>query len=167
MATQEFTHLIATSEGLHQDIAGQSDFSDSSDYVYIDQLDGSKAKKYKKKGKTAPEEEPAEAVEPGAVSLPRGLMVMAYDSNNLDQGFPFPKVLFDFGLLKNDWLHFVQAISKPLKVWSDKQRGHAYEADAICDIASEWDIQYFRKKGLLMRIDMPGEQNYGLDFMDL
>jgi hypothetical protein len=35
------------------------------------------------------------------------------------------------------------------------------------DIVAEWDQQFFRNKGLVMRIDMPGEEKFGLDFMDL
>jgi hypothetical protein len=43
----------------------------------------------------------------------------------------------------------------------------AHAVEGMCDVASEWDKKYFRAKGLVMRLDMPGEEKFGLRFMDL
>ncbi|CAG8948943.1 hypothetical protein HYFRA_00002071 [Hymenoscyphus fraxineus] len=150
--------------------AQQTDISESSKSLYIDQLDGSKEKKSKKKDKNCSEnasQEPSEAIATGAVDLPRGLMVMAYNSNDLTKGFPYPKVLSGFGLSKENWETFVMGITAPTRAWREQCRGLAYEIENILDIVHEWDVQYFRKKGFLVRLDMPGEEKYGLDFMDL
>lgn len=102
----------------------------------------------------------------GAPGIPRGLQVMADWAPDLGRGFPYPKILATYDIFKNDWRTFCLALSEPTNKWG-KQQGIAYEVEKILDIAAEWDVQYFRLKGLIMRLDMPGEEKYGLDFMDL
>ncbi|KAF4637232.1 hypothetical protein G7Y89_g852 [Cudoniella acicularis] len=102
----------------------------------------------------------------GPDGIPRGLQVMADNTPDLKTGFPWPKILDVYGISKDDWRTFCFALAEPLEPWLG-QTGIAYEIEKILDICAEWDVQYFRKKGLIMRLDMPGEEKYGLDFMDL
>ncbi|CAG8981466.1 hypothetical protein HYALB_00003037 [Hymenoscyphus albidus] len=145
--------------------AQQTDFLESPNSLYIDQLDGSKEKKSKKKDKKGSENasrDPSGAIATGAVDLSRGLMVMAYNSNDLTKGFPYAKVLSGFGSSKENWETFHQHANG-----KSSAEGWLTKLKNILDIVHEWDVQYFRKKGFLVRLDMPGEQKYGLDFMDL
>lgn len=161
-------------------MAAQS-YSESSDYVHIEQLDGSKEKKEKKdkedkKDKKEKKKKRREELELpdrrnveeiSLYGLSRGLQIGAVYHIQLSYGFPFPKYLETHGVTTQNWATFMEAICQPIALWDESFRGHAYELESILDIVSRWDSEWFRKKGLVLRMDMPGEERYGLDFMDL
>lgn len=74
---------------------------------------------------------------------------------------------------KNDWEKFQQALYATFLVTDGNPRNRipgrsvAYNIDALLDVVAEWDVRFFRPKAVVMRMDMPGEEKYGLDFMDL
>jgi hypothetical protein len=105
--------------------------------------------------------DPSEAVK----ELPRGLQVLAFDTDNLTTGFPYPPVLAKFHIPPEDWDYFLETIFTPLH--NTEPNTLAKNIEAILDNVAEQDIALFRPKGLIMRMDMPGEQKFGLDFMDL
>lgn len=104
---------------------------------------------------STPKQTPAQA-------FPRGIQIMAKNTHTLEWGFPYPKELSPFGITKDDWASFCSKLTEPLA----KQK-IAYAVDAILDICSEEDVKFFRPKGFIMRLDMPGEEQYGLDIMDI
>jgi hypothetical protein len=74
---------------------------------------------------------------------------------------------------KNDWEKFQQALYATFLVTDGNPRNRipgrsvAYNIDALLDVVAERDVRFFRPKAVVMRMDMPGEEKYGLDFMDL
>lgn len=175
MASQEFPDSLAPFEDQYQDMDGPSDISESSD---VEQLDGSKEKKVKepkedkkdkqerlkKRSEELPDQSNFEAV--SLYGLARGLQLGPIQ-RSIDNGFPFPKYLENHGVTTQNWGTFMEAIQRPLQPWSNSGRGLAYELESILDIVSRWDSEWFRKRGIVLRMDMPGEERYGLDFMDL
>lgn len=78
-----------------------------------------------------------------------------------------------YSIDKNDWERFQQAMFATFMV-TDGDPKHlipgrriALHLDELLDVVADWDVNFFRPKGLVMRMDMPGEEKYGLDFMDL
>ncbi|KAK6581668.1 hypothetical protein PZA11_005365 [Diplocarpon coronariae] len=53
--------------------------------------------------------------------------------------------------------------SKPKK----SHKKIAYAIENILDACAEYDVKLFRPNGFMMRLDMPGEEKYGLDLMDI
>lgn len=91
--------------------------------------------------------------------LPRGLIIMAKNTAHLHRGFPYPKLLFDCGITKAQWKNIcrslVDSLDKGLGLFNTarENRGIAYEVEKILDIAAKLDQQYFRPKGIIMRLD--------------
>ena len=111
---------------------------------------------------------------PQTKPLPRGLQIMANNTVTLKKGFPYLKdVMMCYGIDKNDWVRFQQAMNVAILVTDSNPtncipgRSTAYKIELLLDVVAEWDVRFFRPKGIVMRMDMPGEEKYGLDFMDL
>jgi hypothetical protein len=104
---------------------------------------------------------PSQAVK----TLPRGLQILAFETDNLTLGFPYPRALKKLGIWKEHWYCFVRDIIPPLQ--NTFRHTIAKHIETILDRVAEQDVALFRPKGLIMRMDMPGEQKFGLDFMDL
>jgi hypothetical protein len=105
--------------------------------------------------------------------IPNGLQIMARETNNLSKGFPYPEALGLCGVLEREWQILCDNLAYPVfldgDVFNSKsmRRAHGYNAERILDIAVKWDVHYFRPKGIIMRLDMPGEEKFGLEFMDI
>lgn len=105
--------------------------------------------------------------------IPNGLQIMARDTNNLCKGFLYPKALSPCGVMENDWQIFCDSLAYPVFLDGDvfnsmsMRRSHGFNTEKVLDIAAEWDRHYFRPKGIVMRIDMPGEEKFGLESMDI
>ncbi|OWP03761.1 hypothetical protein B2J93_7248 [Marssonina coronariae] len=97
-----------------------------------------------------------------AQAFPRGLQIMARNTDTLAGGFPFPMELSAFGFAKETWETFCSELTKSL---ADKKI--AYAIENILDACAEYDVKLFRPNGFMMRLDMPGEEKYGLDLMDI
>lgn len=97
------------------------------------------------------------------VGIPRGLQVICLDTDKLIRGFRYPPVLLAYGISKTEW----EGFSASLQMAALAETNIAFAVEGICDMASRWDKDFFRPRGLLMRLDMPGEEKYGIDFMDL
>ncbi|RDW66940.1 hypothetical protein BP5796_09689 [Coleophoma crateriformis] len=98
--------------------------------------------------------------------IPRGLQIPAQKTNALwDGGFPYPPVLDAYGIGSGQWKVFWQSCLTALDQTTTKSI--AFNIEGILDNVARWDREYFRPRGLLMRWDMPGEQVFGLDCMDL
>ncbi|CZR63676.1 uncharacterized protein PAC_13573 [Phialocephala subalpina] len=95
--------------------------------------------------------------------IPRGLQIPAICTYKLLRGFRYPEELDQCGISRADWKLFIGNITIPLLNYA----GVAYVLEYILDRVAKWDAQYFRPRGFLMRIDMPGEEKYGLEFMDI
>jgi len=112
--------------------------------------------------------------------IPRGIQVSAGDTNTLSWGFKFPPSLLAYDVSKSDWEQFSRSIRDVVR----RNPTIAYAVENMCDVVADWgelkrllaalviadfveDKRYFRTKGLIVRIDMPGEEKYGIDFMDL
>ncbi|KAG4429527.1 hypothetical protein IFR05_014986 [Cadophora sp. M221] len=118
--------------------------------------DGAASRKASKSDTGAiPKQTPAQA-------FPRGIQIMAKNTNTLEGGFPYPKELAPFGITKQDWTIFCHKLTEPLA-----NKKIAYAVEKILDICAEEDVKFFRPKGFIMRLDMPGEEQYGLDIMDM
>lgn len=128
---------------------------DFSDCDVIQPNDGPSSRKVSKLDLAAANRTPAQA-------FPRGIQIMAKDTNTLEGGFVYPKELATFGITKADWSLFCFKLQEPL---ADKRI--AYAIEKILDICAEEDVRFFRPKGFIMRMDMPGEEQYGLDMMDI
>ncbi|RDW62090.1 hypothetical protein BP6252_11523 [Coleophoma cylindrospora] len=98
--------------------------------------------------------------------IPRGLQIPAHKTNALwDGGFPYPPVLDAYGIGLAQWKLFWQSCLAALDQTTAKSI--AFNLERILDNVARWDRDFFRPRGLLMRWDMPGEQIFGLDSMDL
>ncbi|KAH7390036.1 hypothetical protein BKA64DRAFT_111739 [Cadophora sp. MPI-SDFR-AT-0126] len=87
---------------------------------------------------------------------------MAKNTNTLAGGFPYPQALAPFGISKEDSERFRTELTEPVT----KQK-IAYALEKVLDVCAEEDMKYFRSKGFIVRLDMPGEEHYGLDIMDI
>lgn len=101
--------------------------------------------------------------------IPRGLQIRAKNTLMLGatyskRKFHYPKVLAYLSIGKKDWNKFADAVLEPMK---GEAGNIPHVLDEMLDIVAEWDINFFRPRGLLMRWDMPGEEKFGIDFMDL
>jgi hypothetical protein len=126
------------------------------------------------------------------IRLPRGLIILSKKQlliRSFHRGFEYPKaVLSRYHISKDDWATFCRAVTAPLRrhkqlypsvwslghpwVWSMLKNKKSYlqircAIDDVLDVVAEWDQNYFRPRGLIMRMDMPGEAKYGLTFMDI
>lgn len=124
--------------------------------------------------------------------LPRGLIIPCKIQNDpyyqergakfgFHGGFPYPRaVMKQYGIQESDWKEFCEALHKIVRPYATdapwfgglKKHGvhgaHIPELiDSILDVVAEWDSSYFRPKGLLMRMDTPGEAIFGLTTMDV
>ncbi|KAL2062146.1 hypothetical protein VTL71DRAFT_6412 [Oculimacula yallundae] len=104
---------------------------------------------------SSPAQSPAQA-------FPRGIQIMAKNTNTLEGGFPYPKELAPFGISKADWSVFCLKLTEPLA-----NKKIAYAIEKVLDICAEEDVMFFRPKGFILRLDMPGEEQHGLDMMDI
>lgn len=109
----------------------------------------------KPSGPTDPEE--SQLSEP-LVGIPRGLQVIPTHGH-----FRFPRSLLAYGVTQNDWIALCHALMSEIQA----EGRTAFAVEGMCDVAAYWDSKCFRPKGLIMRLDMPGEVKFGLDFMDL
>jgi hypothetical protein len=108
-------------------------------------------------------------------TLPLPLQIAARNTDRFDHGFPYPKALEEYGILKANWNRACQKMAEPLSSWkplgldlcNKTYLGIAYVLEDILDKVAEWDQTYFRPKGLIMRLDMPGEEKFGLSFMTM
>jgi hypothetical protein len=123
--------------------------------------------------------------------LPRGLIIFSEAQDNIHKfhkGFKYPgEILSAYQISKKDWSDFCNAIAAPLGRYKGLYPGigdglfpgiydmktnkgnylHIRRAiDDTLDIVTKWDRIFFRPRGLVMRMDMPGEAKYGLTFMD-
>ncbi|KAK0105176.1 hypothetical protein ONS95_004426 [Cadophora gregata] len=97
-----------------------------------------------------------------AQAFPRGIQIMAKNTNTLEGGFPYLKELGPFGITKEDWAKFCSKLTEPLT-----NQKIPYAIEKVLDLCAEEDVKVFRPKGFIMRLDMPGEEQYGLDIMDI
>ncbi|KUJ08355.1 uncharacterized protein LY89DRAFT_341660 [Mollisia scopiformis] len=98
-------------------------------------------------------------------TIPRGLQIPALSTIRLTHGFRYPKELNECGIPQGDWEVFCGSIVLPLI--NRETPGVAWAIEQILDRVAMWDAQCFRPRGFIIRMDMPGEQKYGLDFMDI
>jgi hypothetical protein len=129
---------------------------------------------------------------PSSARLPRGLIIFSTCQNDIHKfhkGFDYPgSILIAYKITKKDWFGFCNALAAPVirhkkdlypgiganmfpGVYEDRIVNKEYlhvrrVIDDILDIASLWDRTFFRPKGLILRLDMPGEAKFGLTFMD-
>jgi hypothetical protein len=113
-----------------------------------------------------------------------GVQILAESSDDLEQGFKFPywPLLGVFDISWCDWERVAMEILGNFKNDSEvcgggrfhHRRMHNYRIHTIAknieyvlDNVAEQDKAFFRPRGLIMRMDMPGEQKFGLDLMDL
>ncbi len=101
--------------------------------------------------------------------IPRGIQIMAKNSNYLEKGFHYPKELQACNITQNEWNAFCHGFTAPIRSKHKKANRPMmpFEIENMLDLVANWDIRFFRPKGFVVRLDMPGEQKYGLDFMDL
>jgi hypothetical protein len=112
--------------------------------------------------------------------LPRGLQILAEETDNLREGFkfPYPRALANCDISLSDWeriggeiigkfepcgggrFHYPQMSNFEINTV-------AKNIESVLDNVAELDVTFFRPRGLIMRMDMPGEQKFGLDDMDL
>jgi len=104
--------------------------------------------------------------------LPRGLIV----PQQLGV-WEFPEeILPIFNVHTREWAYFCGSLRMKLagaKVVlnsdsiGDIERRKAHGIEDVCDIVAAWGRQYFWPRGLLIRVDAPGEAKYGLTNMDI
>ncbi|KAE9365446.1 hypothetical protein N431DRAFT_387727, partial [Stipitochalara longipes BDJ] len=110
--------------------------------------------------------------------LPRGAQILAEDPYDLKLGFPYHSFLEKCDISVLGWTHFTRSILGRFEQCGGPRFHFPHANDFeihtmakyieyILDNVAEQDITFFRPRGLIMRIDMPGEQEFGLDFMDL
>ncbi|PVH76314.1 hypothetical protein DL98DRAFT_657541 [Cadophora sp. DSE1049] len=128
---------------------------DLADCDVVQTNDGAASRKVSKSDLSTAPRTPAQA-------FPRGIQIMAKNTNTLEGGFPYPKELAPFEISKEDWARFCAKLTESL----GKQK-IAYAIEKVLDICAEEDVKFFRPKGFIMRLDMPGEEQYGLDIMDI
>lgn len=87
---------------------------------------------------------------------------MAKHTDTLAGGFPYPKEMMAFAISKERWAKFCSDLTAPLAT-----KKIPYVIEEILDICTTWDVKYFRPKGFIVRLDMPGEEKYGLEFLDI
>jgi len=120
---------------------------------------------------------PPPTLNPTAI-LPRGVQILAEDPYDLKLGFPYHSFLEKCDISIDGWNHVVRSILGKFEHCGGA-RFHfpdannfeintlAQNMEYILDNVAEQDISFFRPRGFIMRMDMPGEQEFGLDFMDL
>ncbi|KAJ5035006.1 uncharacterized protein L3040_008268 [Drepanopeziza brunnea f. sp. 'multigermtubi'] len=101
-------------------------------------------------------------VQTPAQAFPRGLQIMAEDTDTLSGGFSLPKEFMAFGITKDIWAEFNSKMTESLTT-----KRIAYAVEDILDVCATWDVRFFRPKGFIIRLDMPGEEKYGLDLLDI
>ncbi|KAN0089485.1 hypothetical protein V8E51_019745 [Hyaloscypha variabilis] len=110
--------------------------------------------------------------------LPRGMQILAEDPYDLKKGFPYHPILESCDISIADWSRVIQSILGKFECCGGPRFHfpHAYDFEIhtlaknieyILDDVAEQDVSFFRPRGFIMRMDMPGEQEFGLDFMDL
>ncbi|KAI9046973.1 hypothetical protein LZ554_009048 [Drepanopeziza brunnea f. sp. 'monogermtubi'] len=105
---------------------------------------------------------PEVPVQTPAQAFPRGLQIMAKYTDTLAGGFSLPKELMAFGITKDIWAEFNSKMTESLTT-----KRIAYAVEDILDVCATWDVRFFRPKGFIIRLDMPGEEKYGLDLLDI
>jgi len=129
---------------------------------------------------------------PSTHILPRGLIIPCRlqldpcyrikDQNfGFHRGFPYPRaVMLKYGVTEHHWKSFCETMHDVVRAYAadapwfgavktDGEDGADIPTliDLILDKVSEWDTSFFRPKGLLVRLDMPGEARFGLTNMDI
>ncbi|KAG9243555.1 hypothetical protein BJ878DRAFT_113425 [Calycina marina] len=123
--------------------------------------------------------------------LPRGLIVPCREQVDprykprdehygFHGGFPFPEILKQYGITQENWQEFTNALDdvvRPyatnapwfgaVKLEGEKGADIPQLIDTILYTVAEWELKLFRPRGLLMRMDMPGEAKFGLTAMDI
>ena len=123
--------------------------------------------------------------------LPRGLVVLCNlqvdtsykngrSSHGFHEGFPYPATIMKkYDVSRKDWKLFCSAMDDVVSPFSTESspwfgavksgsKGDISElVDCVLDVVSAWDSRFFRPRGLLMRLDMPGEAKFGLTTMDI
>jgi hypothetical protein len=112
--------------------------------------------------------------------LPRGMQILAEETDPFEGGFkfPYPKALAKCDIKYAAWMRIQgELIGKfePCgggrfhypKLVDFQLNTIAKNIETVLDNAAELDTTFFRPRGLIMRLDMPGEQKFGLDGMDL
>jgi len=112
--------------------------------------------------------------------LPRGMQILAEETDPFEGGFkfPYPKALAKCDIKYVDWMRIQgELIGKfePCgggrfhypKLADFQLNTIAKNIETVLDNAADLDTTFFRPRGLIMRLDMPGEQKFGLDGMDL
>lgn len=95
-------------------------------------------------------------------AFPRGLQLLAKNTDTLLGGFPYVKELAAFDIRKSDWDSFCKKLTEPLA-----KKGIAYAIESVLDVCADYDVNFFRPRGFMMRLDMPGEEKYGLELLDI
>jgi len=97
------------------------------------------------------------------------------------RGFPYPRALMMmYNITEHDWNSLCEAIHDVVRPyttdapWFGGVKTHGEVGadipeliDLVLDTVSKWDASFFRPKGLIMRLDMPGEARFGLTTMDI
>ena len=129
---------------------------------------------------------------PSTHILPRGLIVPCLlqvdpcyrvkdKGYGFHQGFPYPRALMmKYGVTEHDWKSFCGAMHEVVRPyatdapWFGAVNPHGKEGadipdliDLVLDVVAKWDSSFFRPKGLIVRLDMPGEARFGLTTMDI
>jgi hypothetical protein len=112
--------------------------------------------------------------------LPRSMQILAEETDPFEGGFkfPYPRALAKCDIKHSDWMRIQGELIGKFEPCGGGRFHHAKVADfqlntiaknieTVLDNAAELDTAFFRPRGLIMRLDMPGEQKFGLDGMDL
>lgn len=115
---------------------------------------------------------PIASTTPPTGVLPRGLIILHEDS-----GWEFPQeILLTFNVGAKEWAYFCGSLRMKLfggrnvlgqRSIGDLERRLAHGIEDVCDVVAAWGRQYFWPRGLLIRVDAPGEAKYGLTNMDI
>jgi hypothetical protein len=82
--------------------------------------------------------------------------------------FPYPKnALKNHGIRRVDWKEFMKSLNAVTDCGAVVGGMLACKIDEVLDVVALWNVQFFRPKGFVERMDMTGKEKYGLDFMDL
>jgi hypothetical protein len=108
----------------------------------------------------------AEQVQLAEKQIPCGLIIMATDSHDIRQGFPYPRAIEPL-ISEEEWKQIGPKLAESGPREIKNRTDMAYHIEQIMDTAALMNVKCFRPRGLLFRLDCPGEMKYGLDFMEI
>lgn len=95
------------------------------------------------------------------------MVIPEMDVHDLSKGFSYPPMLAKLRIPGPEWAELGPRLTfnGPNNVIGATSM--AYHVEQVLDTVAIIDQSYFRPRGLIMRLDMPGEEKYGLYFMDI